>query len=115
MNISTIYSEEDKTASLQSFVEIVSDIVDDILNSLSMDFVFNNLEMDYWVVVVYLLGVHCINAGLAYQARKEVIDLESLVEANTDKPHIAETLISSYGTIEVLKETSAKCQQEVAE
>jgi hypothetical protein len=66
-----------------------------------MDFVFNNLEMDYWVVVVYLLGVHCINAGLAYQARKEVIDLESLVEANTDKPHIAETLISSYGTIEV--------------
>jgi hypothetical protein len=54
---------------------------------------------------------HCINAGLAYQARKEVIDLESLVEANTDKPHIAETLISSYGTIEVLKETSAKCQR----
>jgi hypothetical protein len=52
---------------------------------------FINLEMDYWVVVVYLLGVHCINAGLAYQARKEVIDLESLVEANTDKPHIAET------------------------
>ena len=115
VNISTIYSEEDTTASLQSFVEIVSDIVDDILNSLSMDFVFNNLEMDYWVVAVYLLGVHCINAGLAYQARKEVIDLESLVEANTDKPHIVETLISSYGTIEVLKETSAKCQQEVAE
>jgi hypothetical protein len=53
-----------------------------------------NLEMDYWVVVVYLLEVHCINAGLAYQARKEVIDLESLVEANTDKPHIVETLIS---------------------
>jgi hypothetical protein len=115
VNISTIYSEEDTTATLQSFVEIVSDIVDDILNSLSMDFVFNNLEIDYWVVVVYLLGVHCINAGLAYQARKEVIDLESLVEANTDKPHIVETLISSYGTIEVLKETSAKCQQEVAE
>jgi hypothetical protein len=115
VNISTIYSEEDTTATLQSFVEIVSDIVDDILNSLSMDFVFNNLEMDYWVVAVYLLGVHCINAGLAYQARKEVIDLESLVEANTDKPHIVETLISSYGTIEVLKETSAKCQQEVAE
>jgi hypothetical protein len=43
-----------------------------LLNSLSMDFVFNNLEMDYWVVVVYLLGVHCINAGLAYQARKEM-------------------------------------------
>jgi hypothetical protein len=42
-------------------------------------------------------------------ARKEVIDLESLVEANTDKPHIVETLISSYGTIEVLKETSAFC------
>jgi hypothetical protein len=66
-----------------------------------MDFVFNNLEMDYWVVPVYLLGVHCIKAGLAFQARKEVIDLESLVEANIDKPHIVEKLISSYGTIEI--------------
>jgi hypothetical protein len=28
---------------------------------------------------------------LAYLARKEVIDFESLVEANTDKPHIVET------------------------
>jgi len=87
--------------------------VDDILNSLSMDFVFNNLEMHYWVVAVYLLGDPCIHTGLAYQTRQEVIDLESLVEANTDKPHIVETLISSYGTIETLKETSTKCQQEV--
>jgi hypothetical protein len=114
-NISTIYSEEDTTAPLQSFVGIISDFVDNILNSLSMDFVFKNLEMDYWVVAVYLLGVHCIHTGLAFQIKQEVIDLESLIEANTDKSHIGETLVSSYGTIETLKETSAKCQQEVAE
>ena len=115
VNISTTYSEEDTTALLQSFVGIVSDFVDNILYSLSMDFVFNNFKMDYWVLSVYLLGDPCIHAGLAFQTKQEVIDLESLIEANTDKSHIGETLVSSYDTIEALKETSAKCQQEVAE
>jgi hypothetical protein len=67
VNISIIYSEEDTTALLQSFVGIVSDFVDNILNSHSMDFVFKNLKMDYWVVAVYLLGVHCINACISGQ------------------------------------------------
>jgi hypothetical protein len=115
VNISTTYSEEDTTALLQSFVGIVPDFVDNILYSLSMDFVFNNFKMDYWVLSVYLLGDPCIHAGLAFQTKQEVIDLESLIEANTDKSHIGETLVSSYDTIEALKETSAKCQQEVAE
>ncbi|XP_052100909.1 uncharacterized protein LOC127734915 [Mytilus californianus] len=95
------------------FTELVIDIADNFSDVLSQDFVFEYLQMDIWAPVSLFLGDLCIQAGIQYRMRQEIIDFESLIEQNLNNPGLVESLIDGYGTIEDLQKNSTISKQKV--
>ncbi|VDI07473.1 Hypothetical predicted protein [Mytilus galloprovincialis] len=97
----------------ECLAEVVIDIADNFCTVLSADFIFEYLQMDIWAAVSLFLGDLCIQAGIQYRMRQEIICFESLIEQNSDKPELVESLLDGYGTKEDLQKNSAISMQKV--